>query len=61
MAILTAALSVTLLACFVVPAAVTPPDRPPHHLKNGFKNLYETPERRGFGSVIFYRRMSSSS
>ena len=52
MAILTAALSVTLLACFAVPAAVAPPDRPPHHLKNGFKNLYETPERHGFGSVI---------
>jgi len=54
MTLFAAVLSLAFLACVVHPAAVSPPDRPPHHVKNGFRNLYETSERRGFGAVLLW-------
>jgi N-acyl-phosphatidylethanolamine-hydrolysing phospholipase D len=50
--ILSLALSLSLLTCFLPPKPVSLPDRPPHHLKDGFKNLGETGKHRGFGSVL---------
>ena len=52
LSIMVLALALSLLACFVSQTPVSLPDRPAHHTKNGFKNLDETLERRGLGSVF---------